>query len=67
MVYVYEYIWLDHKNGYRTKTKVTESSEPEIWNYDGSSTEQANGYDSEVYIKPVRICRDPFRNTRATP
>ncbi len=61
MVYVYEYIWLDHKNGYRTKTKVTDSAEPEIWNYDGSSTDQANGYDSEVYIKPVRICRDPFR------
>ena len=23
MVYIYEYIWLDHKNGFRTKTKVT--------------------------------------------
>ena len=61
MVYIYEYIWLDHKNGYRTKTKVTSSSEPGLWNYDGSSTEQADGGDSEVYIRPVRMCKDPFR------
>ena len=32
-----------------------------IWNYDGSSTEQASGHDSEVYIKPVYMVRDPFR------
>lgn len=66
MVYIYEYIWLDHKNGYRTKTKVTENHiflqhNPGFWNFDGSSTEQADGHDSEVYIKPVRMCRDPFR------
>jgi len=61
MVYIYEYIWLDHKNGYRTKTKVTSSKVPGLWNYDGSSTEQANGDDSEVYIRPVRVCKDPFR------
>ena len=66
MVYIYEYIWLDHKNGYRTKTKVAESHiflqhNPGFWNFDGSSTEQADGHDSEVYIKPVRMCRDPFR------
>lgn len=32
-----------------------------IWNYDGSSTGQAPGKDSEVYLKPVRIFNDPFR------
>ena len=31
------------------------------WNYDGSSTNQADGTDSEVIIKPVRVCKDPFR------
>lgn len=31
------------------------------WNYDGSSTAQASGHDSEVIIKPVSIFRDPFR------
>lgn len=36
-------------------------SELPVWNYDGSSTGQAPGDDSEVYIKPVRIYPDPFR------
>ena len=31
------------------------------WNYDGSSTEQAPGSDSEVLIKPVAMFNDPFR------
>jgi len=32
-----------------------------IWNYDGSSTGQASGHNSEVYIKPRALFRDPFR------
>jgi len=32
-----------------------------VWNYDGSSTGQAPGRDSEVYLKPVAIYPDPFR------
>jgi len=35
-----------------------------IWNFDGSSTEQAIGLDSEVYIKPVYMVRYPFRRDR---
>jgi glutamine synthetase len=31
------------------------------WNYDGSSTNQAPGDDSEVIIKPRAIFKDPFR------
>lgn len=31
------------------------------WNYDGSSTGQAPGHDSEVYLVPRAIFRDPFR------
>lgn len=31
------------------------------WNFDGSSTGQAPGDDSEVILKPRRIFRDPFR------
>lgn len=31
------------------------------WTFDGSSTGQAPGEDSEVYIKPVRTYPDPFR------
>ncbi len=32
-----------------------------VWNYDGSSTGQAPGHNSEVLIKPQRLFRDPFR------
>ena len=63
-----EYIWLDHDNNYRSKTRILAASEYAsnianipIWNYDGSSTGQASGHDSEVYIKPVYMVRDPFR------
>ena len=31
------------------------------WDYDGSSTGQATGNNSEVILKPVAIYRDPFR------
>ena len=31
------------------------------WNYDGSSTGQAPGHDSEVLLRPAAIFRDPFR------
>lgn len=66
-----EYIWLggssepDDLRGktktlYTTDGKVSLDDLP-IWNYDGSSTNQAEGSDSEVYLKPVVIYRDPFR------
>jgi len=32
-----------------------------VWNYDGSSTEQAEGHNSEVLLKPRAIFKDPFR------
>jgi glutamine synthetase len=32
-----------------------------IWNYDGSSTYQAEGSNSDVYLYPVTIYKDPFR------
>lgn len=31
------------------------------WNYDGSSTGQAPGDDSEVFLIPRAIYKDPFR------
>jgi glutamine synthetase len=68
-----EYIWLDHENNYRSKTRILKhdgSNGPfciekiPIWNFDGSSTKQADGEDSEVYIKPVYMVRDPFRRDK---
>jgi len=32
-----------------------------IWNYDGSSTGQAEGHNSEVCLRPQSIFKDPFR------
>ena len=32
-----------------------------IWNYDGSSTGQAEGSNSDMYIKPCAMFKDPFR------
>ena len=61
-----EYIWVGGNNELRSKTKILDKfvekiDDLPIWNYDGSSTEQADGSDSEVYIKPVSIYPDPFR------
>ena len=71
MVFLYEYIWIDAEGNLRGKTKVTSkdlsddvSSLP-IWNYDGSSTKQAEGKSSEVLIKPQAIFKDPFHNTES--
>jgi len=61
-----EYVWLDSKQMPRSKT-MTMTCRPEkaedlrIWNYDGSSTEQADGHNSEVLLYPRAIFDDPFR------
>jgi len=61
-----EYIWLDAAQVPRSKTKIltarpTKISDLPVWNYDGSSTEQAEGSNSEINIKPRAIFDDPFR------
>ena len=66
---ILEYIWIGGKGEIRSKTRVINrvlqfhhSCIPE-WNYDGSSTWQAdsNG-DTEVILRPVALYRDPTRN-----
>ena len=68
--YKLEYIWLD---GYepvpnlRSKTKIEAFSgfpaldELPLWNFDGSSTRQADGSDSDCVLKPVAVFPDPAR------
>ena len=64
-----EYIWLD---GYkptqslRSKTMVRSDFSGKLedcpmWSFDGSSTEQADGSDSDCLLKPVSIIVDPDR------
>lgn len=60
-----EYIWIDGKDKFRSKTRVLENindiKDVPSWNFDGSSTGQASGKDSEIIIKPVALFNDPFR------
>uniref|UniRef100_A0A061QTY8 Glutamine synthetase n=2 Tax=Tetraselmis sp. GSL018 TaxID=582737 RepID=A0A061QTY8_9CHLO len=62
-----EYVWIggtgqDLRSKTRTITNEIKSVEDlPNWNYDGSSTGQAPGDDSEVYLVPRQIYKDPFR------
>merc|ERR1712051_203327 len=52
--------------GLRAKTITVdfvpkEPKELPIWNFDGSSTGQAEGSNSDVYLYPVAMYKDPFR------
>ena len=66
-----EYIWLDAKKKFRSKTKIIPVSLNEHfiaptfpdWDYDGSSTGQAEGKKSEIILCPVYVCNNPLINT----
>ena len=71
---VAEYVWLGGNNELRSKVRVLNvqndlwSSTGDFnmdflpkWNYDGSSTNQASGNDSEVIIYPRKAFPCPFR------
>lgn len=70
MVGLAEYIWLDGDRPtqkLRSKTRVvsidgevTPESLPS-WGFDGSSTYQADGGDSDLTLVPVRVVGDPLR------
>ena len=65
-----EYVWIDADGGLRSKNRVVHDDEgierlvshPERWewSFDGSSTGQATGTDSDVLIRPVAVYANPF-------
>jgi glutamine synthetase len=64
---IVEYVWIGGQGEVRSKTRVLTSSRhiylsdiPD-WNFDGSSTGQADGNYSEVIIKPRALWKCPFR------
>lgn len=68
-----EYIWIDGARPtkqLRSKTKILQDSVPgksfhlvdfPEWGFDGSSTGQAEGHDSDCVLRPVAFVRDPIR------
>ena len=68
--YRMDYIWLDGNQptaNLRTKAQILEFesfdgnvSELPLWGFDGSSTNQAEGHDSDCVLKPVRAYNNPL-------
>ena len=57
-----EYIWIGGNMELRSKCRVLEKTDNyPVWNYDGSSTEQASGNDSEIIIIPRKVFPCPIR------
>lgn len=63
--YKAEYMWIDGTEPaarLRSKTKIlADGADLPIWGFDGSSTNQAPGSNSDCVLKPVFSCPDPIR------
>jgi len=70
MTAIAEYIWIDGEN-LRSKTKIFSHPKSNsfhiisiddfpVWNFDGSSTGQSVTKNSDLFLKPVYYCTNPF-------
>lgn len=71
MKLILEYVWIGGKNKLHSKTRISETNTEQLnikdiplWNYDGSSTHQAETNNSDVMLCPVALFRDPFRTMK---
>ena len=61
-----EYVWIDADGELRSKSKTIRNEnhrtltlqDVTVWNFDGSSTDQAPGHSSECLLQPVRCYND---------
>jgi glutamine synthetase len=67
-----EYIWIDGTKPtaqIRSKTRIlsanTPSQDPPVWGFDGSSTNQAEGFSSDCVLRPVKTYKDPIRGGKS--
>ena len=72
--FLLDYVWLDGVGNLRSKIKVVYNDTYNFlqdlknipdWNYDGSSTNQADGINSEIILSPKSIYQNPHYINRA--
>ncbi len=72
MIGLAEYIWMDGARPtqkIRSKTRIINKKDSETptidlfpeWGFDGSSTYQSSGHNSDLVLKPVNFVKDPMR------
>ncbi len=68
-IHIIEYIWFGGNDEFRSKVRcinnnnnLLDINDVGMWNYDGSSTNQANTEDSEIILMPVRLYKDKLKS-----
>jgi glutamine synthetase len=75
--HILEYVWIDAAGGMRSKIRVSTIDDVAVehlvqnadqweWSFDGSSTGQATGTDSDVILRPVAVYANPFFQSHAS-
>jgi glutamine synthetase len=66
MKFSLEYVWIGGNHEFRSKIKIIHLdheltfADLPVWNFDGSSTNQADSEDTEVMLRPVKVVPSPF-------